>query len=430
MTASRPLRFCHITTFYPPFSFGGDGIWVRRLANSLARDGHEVDVIHCLDSYNALRSASVTPQPTYNHPGVKVHGIKTRWGLLSPLASQQTGGTWPKTKQILDVFNSKQFDVIHYHNVSLLGPGVLELSPEYRAFVKLYTPHEYWLVCPMHLLWKNNAQQCNKPDCLRCTLTFRRPPQWWRYSHMLERCAESVDTFLAPSRFARDLHLKRGFKRQMEHLPFFAPPPVGRTNAPSPASRPYFLYVGRLEKLKGLQDVITVFRDYRGADLLIAGAGLHECELRQLAKGCDHIHFLGWIDEKRLPSLYMHAIAVIIPSVCFEIFPLTALEAFACRTPVIARAGGALPEIIEDSEAGLTFSTASELIEAMEKLRQDDGFQRQLGQSGYSRCSTIWSERTHLDRYLTLIAESALTKFGNIPWLSGSSASSERLRCG
>jgi hypothetical protein len=46
----RPLRFCMITTFYPPYNFGGDGIFVHCLSNELARPGHYVDGIHCIDA--------------------------------------------------------------------------------------------------------------------------------------------------------------------------------------------------------------------------------------------------------------------------------------------------------------------------------------------------------------------------------------------
>ncbi len=58
----------------------------------------------------------------------------------------------------------------------------------------------------------------------------------------------------------------------------------GRASEP-PQERPYFLFVGRLEKIKGLDDVIPVFRDYPGADLLIAGDGEYAAHLRALAAG-------------------------------------------------------------------------------------------------------------------------------------------------
>ena len=63
MIMDRPLRFCMMTTFYPPYNFGGDGIFVQRLSNALARRGHRVDVIHCVDSY--LLKAGQEPAKSY-----------------------------------------------------------------------------------------------------------------------------------------------------------------------------------------------------------------------------------------------------------------------------------------------------------------------------------------------------------------------------
>ena len=48
------LRFCMLTTFYPPFNFGGDGIGVQRTANALVKRGHQVTVIHDVDAYQWL----------------------------------------------------------------------------------------------------------------------------------------------------------------------------------------------------------------------------------------------------------------------------------------------------------------------------------------------------------------------------------------
>src|SRR5512132_636493 len=139
---TRPLRFCMITTFYPPYNFGGDGIFVHRLSNELARRGHQVDVIHCIDAYRMV--AGRDPANDYdNHPNVKVHGLKSALGWLSPLATQQTGLPFFKSRELHAVLG-QNFDVIHYHNISLLGPKVLQ----YGRGLKLYTMHEYWLVCP------------------------------------------------------------------------------------------------------------------------------------------------------------------------------------------------------------------------------------------------------------------------------------------
>lgn len=60
----RPLKFCMITTFYPPQNFGGDGIFIHRLANELAKAGHTIDVIHDVDAYRSLGGATCRPSRT------------------------------------------------------------------------------------------------------------------------------------------------------------------------------------------------------------------------------------------------------------------------------------------------------------------------------------------------------------------------------
>ena len=97
-----------------------------------------------------------------------VHGLKSPFGLLSPLATQQTGYPLLKAKRILEIL-SKGFDVIHYHNISLVGgPKILE----YGDGIKLYTMHDYWLVCPTHALFRFNRAPCIQPYCFLCTLVY------------------------------------------------------------------------------------------------------------------------------------------------------------------------------------------------------------------------------------------------------------------
>ena len=55
------LRFCMVTTFYPPYNFGGDGIGIERFSQALTRRGHEVTVLQDVDAHNVLRTG---PEPT------------------------------------------------------------------------------------------------------------------------------------------------------------------------------------------------------------------------------------------------------------------------------------------------------------------------------------------------------------------------------
>jgi len=413
----RPLRFCHLSIFYPPYSFGGDAMYLYRLVNALARRGHEVDVIHCADSYHVLEPRTPT-QRFPNHPNVSVHTLRSGWGALSPLLSQQTGRTWLKTRSIHEIFLGKRLDVIHYHNISLFGPQVLELAPDYDGYIKLMTTHEHWLVCPMHVLWKNNERLCDKPECLPCTLKHKRPPQWWRGTKLLERCVQHVDEFLSPSRFTRDMLHARGFVREIQHLPYFVPQSE-EARAPvvqSPHSRPFFLFVGRLENIKGVQNLLPVFRHYPHADLLIAGAGNYEVELKAQAAGMSNVRFLGSLQQAQLRALYRHAIAVLVPSICYEVFGIIILEAYMQRTPVIVHDLGGLKEVVEESAGGLAYTNNAELVAAMERIRTDVALRAQMGERGYQTYLRRWDEEAHLEMYMKVIQDTATRKLGRRPW--------------
>lgn len=406
----RPLRFCMITTFYPPYNFGGDGIFVHQLSNELAKRGHHVEVIHCINSYRLL--AHQEPTKTYDdHPNVTVHGLRSRFGFLSPLATQQTGYPFFKSAQIRQILK-KGFDVIHYHNISLVGgPKILG----YGRGIKLYTMHEYWLVCPTHVLFRFNRAPCVRPYCFTCSLTYKRPPQWWRYFGLLKSAAKHVDAFIAPSRFVKDIHHQTGLKIPIVHLPNFVPPIGIPSSVPGEATieipeEPYFLFVGRLEKLKGVQTLIPVFRHYRKARLLIAGTGNYEPYLKSLAKGEDNIWFLGHISHTQLQALYQNAVAVIVPSICFEVFAQVIIEAFGLQTPAIVSNMGGMPEIMGESGGGLVYNTEEELITAMSRLLADPLYRRELGLRGYEAYQRKWTPEAHLRGYLSLIREISSTK--------------------
>jgi glycosyltransferase involved in cell wall biosynthesis len=399
-----------ITTFYPPYSFGGDGIFVHRLSNELARRGHEVEVIHCRDSYRAL--AHTEPPRGYDdHPNVTVHGLESRFGLLSPLVTQQIGVPLFKSARIRRIL-ARGFDVIHYHNISLVGgPRILRFG----RGIKLYTMHEYWLVCPTHALFRFNRAACRRRYCLACTLTYRRPPQWWRYVGLLRASVKHVDAFIAPSQFTRDIHRRLGLNRPIMHIPLFVAPagapsaPTAPAVAPEPAP-PYFLFAGRLERLKGLDTLIPLFRHYQKAQLWIAGTGSDDARLRRLAEGIGNVRFLGFLDSARLEPLYRDAVALIVPSICYESFVLVIIEAFRQQTPVIVRNLGAIPELVAESGGGLVYSSDAELVAAMDQLLADRPTRRELGVRGYQAYQQKWTPEAHLDRYLALIRQLAAAR--------------------
>ncbi len=413
---SRPMRFVQVTTFYPPYNFGGDGLYVYRLSHALAARGHHVDVVHCVDSYRYfVREEPAVRLP--DHPNVTVHPLRSRLGWLSPVLSHQTGQPFLK-RAAIERLLERPADVIHFHNVSLLGPGVLGIGNGAGQLLKVYTTHEHWLVCPTHVLWKFDREPCDRPTCLRCLASTRRPPQLWRYTNLLSRAAEHIDLFLSPSDFTARMHAERGFDRPLSHLAPFA----ARSDQdwqhpdPPPHPRPYFLFVGRLEPVKGLSTLLRIWDRVEGADLLVIGDGGERPAALAAAARNPRIVVLGPLAPHELGRYYVHARAVLVPSVTYEVAPTVVLEAFARKTPVIARDLGGTSEFVRGAGGGLLFKNDDELLEAIGELAGDARRRDELGARGYEAFIARWTEDAHIAAYLDLLERAARGKFGAVPW--------------
>jgi glycosyltransferase involved in cell wall biosynthesis len=266
----------------------------------------------------------------------------------------------------------------------------------------------------MHTLFRDNRELCTGKRCISCALRYSRPPQLWRYGRLLERSVAAVDSFIAPTEFTRRLHLASGLPLQIEVLGSFhrpadaAPAAPAETDASAAApgaapAGPYFLYAGRLERLKGVATLIAAFRADREAHLLIAGTGSEEGALREQAAGSGNIRFLGSVPRDRLTRLFAGALAVLVPSLAYEVFPLVILEAFAQGTPVLARDRGPLAEIVSTSGGGLLFADDAGLAGGLRRLRQEPGLRQALGAAGRRAWLSRWTLAAHLDGYFDLI---------------------------
>ncbi len=392
---ARRLRFCLITTFFPPKHFGGDAIFVANLANLLVNAGHHVEVVCCDDSFQLLRGkVEESAYPVDSR--VVVHRLSSPFGAFSPIATHLTGqpfGKQAKLKQILE----QDFDVTHWHNLSLIGgSGALPLGKG----VRLMTLHEYWLACPTSILFRDNEAVCIDRHCYSCTLKHGRPPQLWRSNGKVSSGLDNIDAFLAPSIFVANK-----YRELMGINPCVLPHFLTATAKVSvTGNRDYYLIAGRLEKYKGIQNVLPFFKENPKRRLKIAGVGNFEGELRRIAEGSPNIEFLGRIAHFNLASLYANARATLVPSICWETFGLTALESIQQSTPVVVSGYGALPEIVESTGGGWVVDEPSGFGRLLDQLDADPQLAIEYGNAGAAGGLSLYSAESHLVSYLALIS--------------------------
>jgi glycosyltransferase involved in cell wall biosynthesis len=406
------LSIVHVTTFYPPHNFGGDGMHVQRLCRALARRGHSVSVVHAPAAHEMLgrRAARIDIGDNVAHDdAVTVHALDAGWrGALETLLVQQTGKPLLQRatlRGLLRGAGDDEVDVIHYHNVSLIGgTGVLAMGDA----VKLYTTHEYWLACPTHLLFRYDREICDRRTCYRCTMRNGRPPQLWRRAGYAEDHLDEVDRFIFPSALAESVYREQGIKGPGTVLHHFLPDDyfqAAETLGDRAADvEPYYLFVGRLDAVKGIEPLVRHFAAGEGAPLVVVGDGRLAPKLHDRFGSHPRIRLLGGLSPAELGILYRDALALILPSSGYEIFGLVVLEAFAHGTPAIVTDVAGAAELVRAANAGYVYGSAAALDDALGAL-SDPAHRNELGANGRAYARRVHREREYVDRYEAIIGE-------------------------
>lgn len=139
-----------------------------------------------------------------------------------------------------------------------------------------------------------------------------------------------------------------------------------------------FLFAGKLEPKKDPELLIRAFTSLQrtGIHLLVAGIGVLEQRLKELAGNDKRIHFAGFHNQSEMPVLYRVANWFVLPSQGpGETWGLAVNEAMACGVPVIAsNRCGCTADLVKPGENGYDFPAGSlqALIAVMEKACGSD----------------------------------------------------------
>ncbi len=398
------MRVALVTTFFGPHRFGGDAAYVERLSEALLRKGHSVEVFYPPSAFETVRRG-VQPL-TYEAPAeLRVHGLVQRAPRADLLWMHQTGGLGWQGSQVVRQLAKGAFDVIHFHNISLVG-GASLLARSPASAVRIMTAHEHWLTCPLSLLWRYGREACEQATCVQCSIRAGRPPQLWRRSGAIARGVASLDALVFPSCHTLDSHVRRGIHhRRARVLPYFltddwipsAAPPAASADAP-------FRFVGRLVPEKGLQTILPLFRQRPQCALEIVGDGPFRAELERMAAGSPNIRFLGSVSAREVRALLPNTRALIVPSLFPETFGYVLIEAWSQGVPTLASCSGALPEV-SSAGGGLTCASTQDFAEWIDRLHAEPHVARERGLEGWTQTRHRFSEAAHVHAWESLVTE-------------------------
>lgn len=172
-----------------------------------------------------------------------------------------------------------------------------------------------------------------------------------------------------------------------------------------------FIFVGRLEALKGIEVLFEAWKlmadDAPG--LIVCGRGPLDNWCRQHSQGL-RIEMKGYVENSTLRKLISQSSALILPTLLYEGFPMTIVEAFSVGTPVICSDIGNAGSLVEDGVTGWKFEpgSAEGLIEAVKKCLETDEticnnvrcayLEKYTPEANYSLLADIYTEVQHANR--------------------------------
>ena len=262
---------------------------------------------------------------------------------------------------VRDVIQRFGPSVVHVHNFfPLLSPSIYDACRDEGVPV-VQTLHNYRLICPGALLLRNGAtcEKCVTGSAYRAVAhgCYRNSPlSTLPVAHMVQThrrratWTEKVDRFVALTNFAKAKFVEGGLPAERITV---KPNSLLRTpvaSRPSPNAPPSALFVGRLSVEKGVGTLAVAWRQLQ-VPLVVVGEGPMRDQLQ--GGGYGHVRLLGQSPAQVVTRHMQAATFVVLPSICYEGFPMALLEAYAHARPVIASRIGALAELVTDHETGL-----------------------------------------------------------------------------
>ena len=179
---------------------------------------------------------------------------------------------------------------------------------------------------------------------------------------------------------------------------------------PNYNNKGYFLYLGRLDKEKGVNYLLQAIKDLpKEIELHIVGKGKEEEHLKQYAEdnNLNNIKFLGFKNREEIKDEYQNCIATILPCNWFENFPTTNMESFINGKPVIASNIGGIPEQVEHNKTGLLFEPANveQLKECILKYWNYPDLVIEHGKNAYEKACTLYTEERYYQELIQVYDE-------------------------
>ncbi|MFH0814489.1 MAG: glycosyltransferase [Candidatus Falkowbacteria bacterium] len=371
------MKICIITNLYQPHSRGGAELIAKTMANGFVSAGDSVVVISTKptrglsvdQASGRMRIYRFLPLNIFYYLNDYKHSapIRLLWHFFDMF-------NWHSAKVVAGILKNEKPDLVVTHNLK----GIGLLIPRVIARLKLkhvHVLHDVQLVVPSGLILKNHEQDFS---------IVGWPTRV--YAGICRWLFGKVSFVVSPSKWLLDFYVRNGFFKNSQQQTIRNPVVGVETRHVSSLQKTnQFLFVGQIEKHKGIDWLVNFWRKKNIADeLLIVGHGSlkhgYETANQDECYKSANIKFFGKKTREELEEMYRPADFLIAPSLCYENSPTVIQSAFQNGVPVIVADIGGAAELVENKKTGFIFPAGNEdaLIKILEniKLLADKDYQK------------------------------------------------------
>ena len=317
----------------------------------------------------------------------------------------------PRTaKDIKKIIKEQHIDIIHVHNtLNLISPAVYYVAKKCGIPV-VQTVHNFRLLCPKATFYRD-GKICE--DCvsrgLKCAIKYG----CYRNSRLQTLiCVISTKihrltgiygkiNYICLTEFTKQKLLTLS---QIRPQQVFIKPNVVFDFGGNAKPEDYFVYVGRLEEIKGINLLFDAFQRIPDIKLKVIGTGDLEETLKRRIENehLENIDLLGQRNREEVNKVVHNAKALIMCSQWYETFGMVIVEAYSNGVPVIVGNIGNIKELVINGTTGELFDYNS-VNQLIEKIRKLSGCNTaEMGYRGYQYYKTHFAPEINYETLLSI----------------------------